>query len=93
MSWAERGDGIVIAVRVTPRSSRETLEAGPGHFAARLRAPPVEGAANEALVALVAKRFGVAKRDVTLVSGQGARMKRLHVAGDPKLLAGIAASL
>jgi uncharacterized protein (TIGR00251 family) len=93
-AWAERDDGIAIAVRVTPRSTRESL--GPGtaeHLAARLHAAPVDGAANAALVALVAKRFGVAKRDVTIVSGESARLKRIHVAGDPKVLAGIAASL
>ena len=69
---------------------------GPGkaeHVAARLAAPPVEGAANGALIALVAKSFGVPKRDVTLVAGDTARLKRLHVAGDAALLAKIAASL
>ena len=67
-------------MRVTPRSSRDAF--GPGtdeHFAARLAAPPVEGAANAALVALVA--------------GDTGRLKRLHVAGDVTSLAKIAASL
>jgi uncharacterized protein (TIGR00251 family) len=93
-AWALRPDGLALAVRVTPRSSREIL--GPGtaeHFAARLNAPPVEGAANAALIILVARAFGVPKRDVTLVAGEAARLKRLHVAGDAALLAKIAASL
>ncbi|WP_268795854.1 DUF167 domain-containing protein [Sphingomonas sp. Leaf231] len=83
-----------MAVRVTPRGGRDSLLAGTGdHFAVRLAAAPVDGAANEALVALVAKRFGVARRDVTLVAGQTARLKRLAIAGDPQALAQIAASL
>jgi hypothetical protein len=63
------------------------------HFAARLTAPPVEGAANAALVALVAKRFDVAKRAVTLISGDTARLKRLAIGGDPETLEARAASL
>lgn len=64
-----------------------------GHFAARLAAPPVEGAANAALIELVAKTFGVAKRDVALTGGETARLKRLSITGDASALAGIAAAL
>lgn len=63
------------------------------HFAARLAAPPVEGAANAALVPLVAKAFGVAKRDVTLIAGETARLKRLSIAGDATALEQIARNL
>lgn len=79
---------------MTPRASKEAF--GPGaadHFAARLTAPPVDGAANAALVTLVAKRFGVAKRDVTLVAGDTSRLKRLVIAGDPEALAARASCL
>ncbi|MCP3736392.1 DUF167 domain-containing protein [Sphingomonas sp. RP10(2022)] len=93
-AWAARDDGIVLAVRVTPRGRRNALVAGTDeHLAARLAAAPVDGKANAALIALVADRFGVAKRAVTLVAGETARVKRLHVAGDPAALAKIAASL
>jgi uncharacterized protein len=81
-------------VRVTPRGGRDHIGPGaPGQFAVRLAAPPVDGVANEALVALLAKAFGVAKRDVTLVSGKTARIKRLAVSGDPAALAERARSL
>ena len=91
-AWAERDDGIVLAVRVTPRAGRDALVAGTdAHFAARLAAAPVDGKANAALVSLVAATFGVPKRAVTLIAGDTARLKRLHVAGDPHLLAKIAA--
>ncbi|MFK3890557.1 MULTISPECIES: DUF167 domain-containing protein [Sphingomonas] len=85
---------MAIAVRVTPRGGRDALLAGTDeHFAARLSAAPVDGAANAALIALVAKQFGVAKRNVTLVAGQTARLKRLTIVGDPQVLARAAASL
>ena len=92
--WREAPPGLTIAVRATPRASRSALLPGtPEHFAARIAAPPVEGAANAALIELVAKAFGVAKRDVTLIAGDTSRVKRLSIAGNPKTLAGIAASL
>ena len=53
----------------------------------------MEGAANAALIAVVAKAFGVAKRDVTLIAGQTSRLKRLQLKGDPRVLAERAASL
>ncbi|MGN6817561.1 MAG: DUF167 domain-containing protein [Sphingomonas sp.] len=88
-----RADGIGIAVRVTPRSARNALEPGPGHGVARLNAPPVDGAANAALIDLVAAHFGVAKRDVRLIAGERARLKRLAIRGDAEALAKIAAAL
>lgn len=79
---------------MTPRASRDAFIAGTDeHFAARLAAPPVEGAANAALVPLVAKAFDVPKRAVTLIAGDTARLKRLAIAGDADALAKIAASL
>lgn len=59
-------------------------------MAVRLAAAPSDGAANEALVRLLAKALGVARRDVTLASGATSRLKRLHISGDP---AGLAAAL
>ena len=90
---APGGDGITIAVRVTPRSPAASLDGGPGHFVARLKAPPVEGAANAALIALVAGTFGVAKREVALKSGATGRHKRISIRGDPQALAQRAALL
>ena len=79
---------------MTPRASRDALAAGTSeHFAARLAAAPVDGAANDALIALIAKRFGVGKRAVTLIAGETSRLKRLRVIGDVTALEGIAASL
>lgn len=93
-AWAERDDGLVLAVRVTPRGGRDVLIAGTdAHVAARLAAAPVDGKANAALLALVAAHFSVPRRAVTLIAGDTARLKRLHIGGDPRVLAKIAASL
>lgn len=93
-AWRAAAGGIEIAVRVTPRASRDALAAGTDeHFAARLAAPPVEGAANVALTALVAKTFGVPRRAVAIIAGDAARHKRLSVHGDIAALEQIAASL
>jgi len=54
----------------------------------KLAAAPADGAANAALVRLVAAALGVARRDVTLASGAASRLKRLHISGDPAQLAG-----
>jgi uncharacterized protein (TIGR00251 family) len=93
-AWRRSPDGIEIAVRVTPRASRDAFAAGTDdHFVARLAAPPVEGAANAALVPLVAATFGVPRRAVTLIAGDTSRLKRLRVSGDPTALEDIAQRL
>ena len=93
-AWRALPDGLSLSVRVTPRGGRDALAAGTtDHFAARLAAAPVEGAANAALLALVARAFAVPRRDVTIEGGATARLKRLRIAGDPQALAEIAASL
>lgn len=92
--WHMAEGGLRIAVRATPRASKSVLLPGTAeYFAARIAAPPVEGAANTALIELVARTFGVAKRDVNLIAGETARVKRIVISGDPKALAGIAESL
>jgi len=93
-AWRETPDGIEIAVRVTPRARRAAFGPGPEErFAARIAAPPVEGAANAALTVLIADAFGVGKRAVTLLAGETGRHTRLAIAGDTQVLAERAASL
>ncbi|MCP4380630.1 MAG: hypothetical protein GY798_04285 [Hyphomicrobiales bacterium] len=89
----ERKPGaIVVAVRLTPRASREGIDgiaddaAGRSMILARVRAPPADGAANKALVGLLARTFGVRKSSITLVSGLTSRLKRVRIAGDTERL-------
>jgi uncharacterized protein (TIGR00251 family) len=69
-----------IEVRVQPRASRNEI-AGirEGVLRVRLQAPPVDGAANEALVRFLADEFGVPARAVRIVSGFGSRNKIVEV--------------
>ena len=72
-----------LTVRVTPRSSRTAVvgEREGGVVAIRLNAPPVEGAANAALLSFVAELTGVAKQSVHLVRGARSRHKWIAVDG------------
>ena len=78
----QRGDVVTFSVRVVPRASRNKI-AGihDGAVRIRLTTPPVEGAANEALVVFLSSVLHVAKRDIELVSGQTARNKVVSVSG------------
>src|SRR5262245_29161932 len=71
---------IRIAVRVQPRAKSDEL-AGivDGALRVRLRAPPVDGAANQALVAFLAEELGVPRRYLRSVSGIGSRNKVVEV--------------
>ena len=51
-------------------------------LAVRLAAPPVDGAANAALVALLAKALAVRRSDVTVIAGEASRLKRIRIDGD-----------
>lgn len=81
------GKSLVISVRAKPRSSVGALEQdAAGTWIARLRSSPVDGKANEELIALVARHFGCARSCVSIVSGTTARLKRVRVSattGDP----------
>jgi uncharacterized protein (TIGR00251 family) len=74
--------GVICTVRVTPRAGRTAI-AGirDDVLLVRLAAAPVDGAANEALVELLADVFRLAKRDVAIVSGQTNRVKRVALTG------------
>lgn len=69
-----------IDVRVTPRASKNVVEGvRNGRLLVRVTAPPVDAAANEAVIALLAGHFGVARRDVRITSGANARNKRIVI--------------
>lgn len=78
-------DGVELEVLVQPRASRTRLvgEHG-GRLKIQLAAPPVAGAANAALLVYLAELFGVPRRQVALLDGEGSRRKRVKVEGvDP----------
>ncbi len=78
----EKPDGIVIRVRVQPKASRNCVIIEPdGRIRVALTAPPVEGAANCALIEYMAKLMGVSKRTVAIVGGEKSREKTVRLTG------------
>lgn len=72
-----------ISVRVKPGSKLNSVELEGEHYLVRLRAQPVEGKANTALICVLADHFGVKKRDVEIRSGVSARYKIVEIRKDP----------
>jgi uncharacterized protein (TIGR00251 family) len=74
--------GSALAISVVPRSSRNGLElAEDGSLRLRVTAPPVDGAANAAVLRFLADALDVPRSRISLVSGEKSRRKRLVVAG------------
>jgi uncharacterized protein len=83
--------GASLRVRVQPRASREAIVgAREGALLVRLTAPPVEGAANAALLRVLAKALGVAPSAVAVAHGQRGRDKLVCIAGRTALQVGAA---
>ncbi len=82
MNIQERGGAVIFAVRAAPRSSRSAIEGEhEGALKVRLRAPPVEDRANDALVRLLAEHLNVPRSAVRIVAGGKSRTKRVEIAG------------
>ena len=97
--WAIVDAGLIVTVRLTPRGGSdaidgvETLADGRAVLKARVRAAPSDGAANAALVALLAKALRVAPRRITIAAGESARIKRVKISGTgPELATALGAS-
>ena len=74
--------GVRLSVRVQPRAAVSQIAGVHGEaLKVRLTAPPVDGAANEALVDFLAGTFEIPKRAVTIVSGTSSRSKIVELAG------------
>jgi uncharacterized protein (TIGR00251 family) len=85
--------GVTLTVRVTPKASRSAfggLVVLPDRrqaLSVRAAAPPVEGAANAALVAFLAKELAVSRSDLAIISGETSRLKVIQVRGDGQKIA------
>lgn len=90
--WRGEADGVVVAVRLTPRAPRdriagtETLADGRAVLKARVRAVPEKGKANRALEALIAESLGIAPSAVSVAAGAASRLKTVTIKGDPQWL-------
>ena len=86
------GGPLRLRVRLTPRGGRDRLDGwteidGERVLRVRVAAPPVEGAANAALIALLAKALGLPKSAVRIAAGETSRLKTVEIAGGPADLA------
>jgi uncharacterized protein len=72
---------VLISVRVVPRSRKNSLEWTEGGLKAHISAPPVDGAANEALLALLAERLDLPRRAIAIVRGARGRQKTVEIKG------------
>ncbi len=88
-------DGVVVTVRVTPRARREGVDgatevAGPRGaepaFAVRVSAPPADGAANAAVLRVLATAWRLPPSSLTILAGASGRLKRILVRGDSAAL-------
>jgi uncharacterized protein len=83
----------MVSVRLTPKGGRDAIDGveqladGRAVLKARVRAAPSEGEANAALVRLLARTLDIAVRQVAVVAGATARLKRVKIAGDGAALA------
>jgi len=75
-------EGTIVEVRVIPRAGRSRLSGvRDGALLVHLAAPPVDGAANAALLAMLSDVLGIPRRAVTVIRGETARRKAVLVAG------------
>ncbi len=86
-----KGGDLELRVRLQPKASRDEI-VGPreDELKIRITAPPLEGRANAHLIRFLAGQFGVPRRQVTLLSGEKGRSKRLRIEAPAKLPESIA---
>jgi len=83
-----RHDQVVFKVQVVPRSSRsEVVGEHNGSLRVRIAAPPVEGAANEELIRILAKTFNVSRSAVKILSGYNSKVKQIGIEGSTNEIA------
>lgn len=86
-----------LAVRVTPRGGRDAVEGwtrdaeGRAVLKVRVAAAAADGAANAAVLALLAKALGLPRSALRIASGETARVKRIEIAGEADLAAAFGA--
>jgi uncharacterized protein (TIGR00251 family) len=78
---AIRGDGVLLQLSVMPNAKRTEVDGLlDGALRVRLAAPPIDGRANAALIAWLAKSLGVRKHDVEVLRGESSRRKQVAIA-------------
>ncbi|HEV7474411.1 MAG TPA: DUF167 domain-containing protein [Pyrinomonadaceae bacterium] len=82
LNYSEQNGWLTFKVRVVPRASRsEIVGEHDGALRVRIAAPPVDGAANEELVRLLARKLGVSRSAIEISSGLTGKLKLIRVTG------------
>lgn len=81
MSYFEdKGDHLILNVRVVPRASRDGLAGLMGEaLKVRIQAPPVEGKANAYLIKFLSKHWKISRSQIEILSGETGRNKRMRI--------------
>lgn len=75
---------LTIKIKVEPRSSKSGIVGPYGDaLKVKLTSPPVEGKANKELIEVLAKAFGVAKKDIEIISGESSKNKIIKLRSVP----------
>ncbi len=75
-----------VDLRVQPRAGRAALESADGGLKAQVTAPPEDGKANAAVIALLAEEWRLPKSSFDVIKGQTARAKTVRVSGEPSAI-------
>ena len=88
MSWyTVQDDQVTIRVRVVPRASGDRIDGVLGDaLKVRVKAPPVEGRANDRLIRFLSKQWKVPRRSIELLSGGSSRSKCIRITRPPESL-------
>lgn len=91
--FRERDGRLIFSLRLTPKGGRDAVEGwiagadGAEHLKARVAAPPQDGKANTALIALLAKTLGLPKSTIRIAAGETARIKTIALESNAPALA------
>jgi uncharacterized protein (TIGR00251 family) len=89
---------IRFRIRLTPKGGRDAIDGWSDHLnervlKARVTAPPEDGKANAALIALLAKALGIAKSRIAIVGGSASRLKSIEIEDNARDIAARLATL
>lgn len=88
MPITETVDDVILTIRLTPNAGRNQIGEVDAdttrrpYLKIRVSAPPVDGAANKALIKLLSKTLGLPKSAIQFKSGESTRLKRLTITGE-----------
>ena len=82
IQFTEKDDSVIFTVRAVPRASKsEIVGEHDGALKIRIASPPVDGAANEELIKVLSKFFGVSKSSIEITGGQTSKQKQIRING------------